>query len=193
MMMLPSHGQGWVEVICGPMFSGKTEELIRRVRRAKFAKQRVLVFKPLIDNRFAVEKVVSHSEQEYQARPLNYSYEVFDSGAMNESPKVVAFDEAQFFDPDLIEVVDRLAAQGRRVIVAGLDLDSNALPFGPMPQVMARAEYITKLQSVCMGCGEPGSRTFRTVESTEQVVIGGSESYKTLCRPCYLSATSSRL
>jgi thymidine kinase len=181
------HHRGRVEIICGSMFSGKTEELIRRVRRAQIAQQRVQVFKPVIDNRFnTVERVTSHSGQGYEAIPLATSAEI--AGCVGQQTTVVAIDEVQFFDLGVVEIVDKLAAHGIRVICAGLDLDFRAEPFGPMPHLMACAEEVTKLHAICVICGEEASRTQRLVDGRPVryddplIVIGASESYEARCR-----------
>lgn len=177
---------GWIEVICGSMFSGKTEELIRRVRRAEYARQRVQVFKPIIDDRFAVEKVYSHSGLNRGALPVQDSGSILQ--ALEDGTEVVAIDEAQFFDPGIVDLCRRLAESGKRVICAGLDLDFRAEPFGPMPQLMAEAESVDKLQAICLVCGAPASRTQRLVDgrparySDPIILVGATESYEARCR-----------
>ncbi len=180
------HTNGSIEVICGSMFSGKTDELIRRLRRAVIARQKVQVFKPMIDNRYAVEKVTSHAGNEFVAIPVSESADILklaDPGAT-----VVGVDEAQFFDKGIIEVVGRLAARNVRVLVAGLDQDFRGEPFGPMPVLMALAEKVDKLQAICMACGEPASRTQRLVDGKPArynepiVIVGASEMYEARCR-----------
>lgn len=183
---------GWVEVICGPMFSGKTEELIRRVRRVKIANQRALVFKPWSDTRYADEAIVSHSEQEVRAHRVTDCRHIFKGSIIVGNPDVVAFDEAQFLGEELVEVVDRLANKGIRVIVAGLDTDFRGMPFGPMPTLMCRAEYVTKLQAICVRCGQPANRSLRTQGSDEQVQVGGKDSYEAVCRVCHRAANQPR-
>ncbi len=180
------HHRGRIEVICGSMFSGKTEELIRRVRRAQIAKQQVQVFKPAIDTRFARERVTSHNGQDFHARPCSASAEIMD-GTEAETT-VVAIDEAQFFDAGLVEVVDKLAMRGVRVILAGLDLDFRGEPFGPMPKLMAQAEDVTKLHAICVICGEEASRTQRLVNGQPAryndpiIMVGAAEAYEARCR-----------
>lgn len=180
------HHRGRVEVICGSMFSGKTEELIRRVRRAQIAQQKVQVFKPVIDNRYATERVTSHSGQDYDARPCNTSDEI--AGCIEPTTTVVAVDEVQFFDVGVVEVVEKLASRGIRVICAGLDLDFRAEPFGPMPHLMARAEEVTKLHAICVICGDEASRTQRLVNGQPAkhddpiILVGAAESYEARCR-----------
>ena len=153
---------GWIEVICGSMFSGKSEELIRRVRRTQFAKQHAIVFKPCIDNRYSDEDVVSHNGLKVKAVPVSASKDIFEH--ITEELDVIAIDEVQFFDGDIVEVVQVLANRGYRVIVAGLDQDFRGLPFGQVPQLMAIAEHVTKLQAVCSVCGSPASRTQRLID-----------------------------
>ncbi|MDN4071562.1 thymidine kinase [Fictibacillus terranigra] len=180
---------GWVEVICGSMFSGKSEELIRRVRRAKYGKLEVQVFKPLIDDRYSEESVVSHNGTAVIAQPVGKSVDIL----KNVSPdtEVVAIDEVQFFDEDVISVVQELADHGIRVIVAGLDQDFRGEPFGPMPKLMALAESVTKLHAICMVCGSPASRTQRLIDGKPAsyddpiILVGASESYEPRCRHCH--------
>ncbi len=180
------HHSGSIEVVCGSMFSGKTDELIRRLRRATIAKQKVQVFKPAIDIRYAVEKVMSHAGSEYAAIPVNKSSEIMER--LDRDTTVVGVDEAQFFDAGIIDIVKNLADRGVRVIVAGLDTDFRAEPFGPMPILMAEAEKVDKLQAICMSCGEPASRTQRLVNGRPAnyhdpvVIVGASEMYEARCR-----------
>lgn len=180
------HEEGSVEVICGSMFCGKTEELIRRLRRAKIAKQHVQVFKPVIDNRYEQNKVTSHSGVDLDALPVSGSQEILDS--LDDIVTVVGIDEVQFFDDGIIEVVETLAEQGVRVIITGLDMDFRGEPFGCMPQLMARAERIDKLQAICMVCGGAASRTQRLVNGKPAhynepiVVVGAQEMYEARCR-----------
>jgi thymidine kinase len=177
---------GSVEVICGSMFSGKTDELIRRLRRATIARQRVQVFKPAIDLRYAVEKVTSHAGSDYAAIPVEKAADIHQR--LDEEATVVAIDEAQFFDKEIIPVVEELAAKRVRVIVAGLDTDFRGEPFGPMPELMARAEHVDKIQAICMVCGEPASRTQRLVNGKPAryddpvVIVGAAEMYEARCR-----------
>ena len=173
---------GWIEVICGSMFSGKTEELIRRLRRALIAKQEVAIFKPRIDNRYATDHIVSHDAQRIPSVSVSCAQEILDKSA---DAQVIAIDEAQFFDNDLVSVCEELADQGKRVIVAGLDQDYRGQPFEPMPQLLAVAEYITKTLAICMKCGNPANRTQRITESTERVVVGDTDVYEARCRKCY--------
>lgn len=180
------HHTGVVEVICGSMFSGKTDELIRRLRRATIAKQKVQVFKPAIDNRYSVQKVKSHAGGEFDAIPITCAHDVLER--IQADTTVVAIDEAQFFDDEIITIVQSLADRGMRVIVAGLDTDFRGEPFGPMPVLMALAERVDKLQAICMVCGEPGTRTQRLVNgkparySDPVVIVGAAEMYEARCR-----------
>ncbi|MED3930482.1 thymidine kinase [Priestia megaterium] len=181
---------GWIEVICGSMFSGKSEELIRRVRRTQFAKQKAQVFKPAIDNRYSEEAVVSHNGTSVMAYSISASRDILKR--VNEETDVVAIDEVQFFDTDILEIVQSLADQGFRVIVAGLDQDFKGEPFGQMPQLMAIAESVTKLQAVCASCGSPASRTQRLINGEPAsyddpiILVGASESYEPRCRHCHV-------
>jgi thymidine kinase len=180
---------GWIELICGSMFSGKSEELIRRVRRATYAKQKVQVFKPMIDNRYSEESVVSHNGTAELAESVGRSVEILKS--VLPETEVVAIDEVQFFDEDIIPVAQELADQGLRVIVAGLDQDFKGEPFGPVPKMMALAEHVTKLQAICMVCGSPASRTQRLINGKPAsyddpvILVGASESYEPRCRHCH--------
>jgi thymidine kinase len=180
---------GWIEVICGSMFSGKTEELIRRLRRAQIAKQKVQVFKPTIDTRFADREVTSHNGVQAEAIPVENAAQIYKMLAPNTT--VVAVDEAQFFEDDVVSLCEDLADQGLRVIVAGLDMDFRGEPFGPMPALMARAEQVHKLQAICVECGGPASRTQRLIEGKPAaygdpvILVGASEVYEARCRGCH--------
>ena len=174
---------GWIEVITGSMFSGKSEELIRRLRRAQIARQRVQIFKPAIDNRFSDAEIVSHSEMKIPSTNVANSHELFER--VHEDTEVVGIDEGQFFDSDLPAVCGRLANSGKRVIVAGLDQDYLGKPFEPMPQLLATAEYITKTLAICMVCGGPANHTQRLVASKERVLVGASGTYEARCRHCF--------
>ncbi len=180
------HRAGRIEIICGSMFSGKTEELIRRVRRAQIARLQVQVFKPEMDTRYAEQRVTSHNGQNYEAIPCNHSGDIVTQ--LQPETTVIAVDEAQFFDHDLIEVVERLAARDVRVIMAGLDLDFRGEPFGPIPELMSRAEEVTKLHAICVVCGEEASRTQRLVNGAPAryddpiIMVGAAESYEARCR-----------
>jgi len=173
---------GWIEVVAGCMFSGKTEELIRRLRRAQIAKLNVKVFKPKIDDRYSKEKIVSHSEQSLSSIIVESPQEIL---KLAEEAQVVGIDEAQFFTEDLVDVCNQLADNGKRVIVAGLDQDYRGVPFEPIPQLLARAEYITKTLAICMQCGNPADRTQRTIASKDRVVVGATDSYEARCRKCH--------
>lgn len=175
--------EGWVEVICGPMFSGKSEELIRRVTRSKIARIPVQVFKPRLDNRYAEEEVVSHSALKMDATPVEDSVQLLK--AISHVTQVIGIDEGQFFDDGLVEIVDNLAATGKQVIIAGLDTDYLRRPFEPIPSLCDRAEYVTKMLAVCHKCGGPGMYTQRTVASDDLVVLGATDSYEARCRMCY--------
>ncbi len=183
------HHHGSVEVICGSMFSGKTDELIRRLRRAKIARQQVQVFKPAIDNRYNVEKVTSHDGNAFQAQPIEKSAEILKS--LDKGTTVVGIDEAQFFDDAITSIVHQLSEQGIRVIIAGLDMDFRGEPFGPMPTLMAQAEQVTKLQAICMVCGEAAYCTQRLVNGQPAryndpvVIVGADEMYEARCRRCH--------
>ena len=177
--------KGWIEVICGSMFSGKTEELIRRMKRAKFAKQNVEIFKPEVDTRYDDEKVVSHDANEIHSTPVPSSSNI---PILANGVDVVGIDEAQFFDDGLIAVCNQLASSGIRVIVAGLDMDFKGVPFGPMPGIMACAEYVTKVHAICMKCGELANHSHRIIEKKELVLLGEVDEYEPLCRNCFNKA-----
>lgn len=180
----PENGEqhGWIEVVCGSMFSGKTEELIRRLKRAEFASQKILLVKPLIDDRYHKKNVVSHQGTSFEAHTVQNSSEIL---ALWENEKVVAIDEAQFFDNEIVHVCNQLARKGVRVIIAGLDMDFKGIPFGPMPQLLCIAEYVTKVHAICVSCGNLAQFSHRTVKDKEQVLVGAVEQYKPLCRSCY--------
>ena len=187
--MRHSYSGGWIEVVCGSMFSGKTEEMIRRIRRARIAKQQVQVFKPALDDRYHAEQVSSHNGLSWEAAPVSNATEIPDRLAPDTT--VVAVDEAQFFDWELSRVCKDLARQGLRIILAGLDMDFRGEPFGPMPLLMAEAEEVTKLQAICVVCGAPASRTQRLIDGLPAayddpiILVGGSESYEARCRQCH--------
>jgi thymidine kinase len=174
---------GWIEVICGSMFSGKSEELIRRLRRAKIAKQKVIAFKPRIDDRYDDEDIVSHDDRRIESVRVSSAREVLDY--IGPDTQVVGIDEGQFLGDGLPEVCEELANSGVRVIVAGLDQDYTGRPFEPMPALLAIAEYITKTLAVCMKCGKPANRTQRIIPSRKRVVVGASEAYEARCRHCF--------
>lgn len=186
---MSKHSRGRVELICGSMFSGKTEELIRRLRRAVIAQQKVQVYKPLIDTRYHEEQVTSHNGMGFEAKPISSAGDIFADLAPDTT--VVAIDEVQFFDPDVIEVCDKLAEQGKRVICAGLDTDFRGVPFGPIPDLMARAELVDKLHAICVVCGEEASRTQRLINGQPAraddpvVLVGAAEVYEARCRQCH--------
>jgi thymidine kinase len=173
---------GWIEVVCGCMFSGKTEELIRRSRRAEIAKQKVAIFKPRIDNRYSAEHIVSHSEQSLTSVVVDDASEILE---LSKNAQVVGIDEGQFFKGNLVEVCETLANQGKRVIVAGLDQDYRGKPFEPMPQLLAVAEYITKTLAICVVCGNPADRTQRKTHQADRVLVGAKDIYEARCRHCF--------
>ncbi len=185
-MFLEPHfkGQrsGWIEVICGSMFSGKTEELIRRLKRARIANQRVEIFKPKVDTRYDEENIVSHDKNEIVSTPVDNSKALL---ILTEEVDVVGIDEAQFFDEALTEVCQELALKGIRVIIAGLDMDFRGKPFGPMPDLLAVAEYITKVHAICQHCGNLATHSYRLVQDGSTVVLGEKETYEARCRTCY--------
>lgn len=185
-MFLEPHfkGQrsGWIEVICGSMFSGKTEELIRRLKRAKIAGQRVEIFKPKTDTRYDAQNVVSHDANKILATPIEHSSKLLE---LTEGVSVVGVDEAQFFDEQLPEVCQQLATRGTRVIVAGLDMDFRGKPFGPIPNLLAVGEYITKVHAICQHCGNLATHSYRLSEEEATVVLGEKERYEARCRTCY--------
>jgi thymidine kinase len=192
MFIEPQSGQngnknpraGWVEVICGSMFSGKTEELIRRLNRAVIAKQKVEIFKPKIDTRYHDTEVVSHDAKRIRSTPVDFAEDILlKAGNCN----VVGIDEAQFFDMRLVEVVNKLANRGKRVIIAGLDMDFSGKPFGPMPQLMATAEYITKVHAICAQCGDIATYSYRMDAAESQVLLGEKDKYEPRCRNCYIT------
>ncbi|MBR2891996.1 MAG: thymidine kinase [Bacilli bacterium] len=183
---------GWIEIICGSMFAGKTEELIRRITRIKYAKKDVWVFKPVIDDRYSYYDVVSHSQRKVKSIPVNSSSEILEKlKEVSQLPYAVCIDEVQFFDRGLIEVAEGLANKGVRVILAGLDLDFRGEPFGIMPDLIARAEYITKLQAICQVCGDPATRTQRLIDGKPAnyndpiVLVSAKEKYEARCRHCH--------
>lgn len=179
-MLELSRRSGWVEVVCGCMFSGKTEELIRRMNRARIARLKVQVFKPIIDDRYSKSFVASHDDSKWHSTPVHKVSEIMP--LIEDDTRVVGIDEAQFFDEGIVEVVERLAKRGIRVVCAGLDLDYRGKPFGPMPQLLAIAEHIAKLSAVCTVCGSPATRTQRLTAAEEQVVVGAMDTYEARCR-----------
>lgn len=182
-----SHRYGWIEVVCGSMFSGKTEELLRRLKRANFAGQKVEIFKPEIDTRFQEEAVVSHDANSTPSTSVRSSGNIL---ILANEAQVVGIDEAQFFDLELVNVCNQLASMGKRVIVAGLDMDYKGRPFGPMPALMAVAEYVTKVHAICVNCGALANHSHRVIESEKLVELGEKTEYQPLCRACFASSTS---
>ncbi|MGQ9846601.1 MAG: thymidine kinase [Bacteroidales bacterium] len=178
--------RGWIEVICGSMFSGKTEELLRRLNRARIAKQKIEIFKPQIDVRYSETEVVSHDENAIPSTPVDTALNIL--LYVSDDVDVVGIDEAQFFDNTLVEVCNQLANRGIRVIVAGLDMDFLGKPFGPMPALMAIAEYVTKVHAICVNCGHLAQYSHRKVKSDKLVLLGEATEYEPLCRECYLKA-----
>lgn len=180
---------GWMEVICGSMFSGKTEELIRRLRRAEMAGQKVEIFKPKLDTRYAEEEVVSHNQNKIRSTPVESSNEILLLGSTCD---VVAIDEAQFFDEGIVEVANQLANSGIRVVIAGLDMDFMGRPFGPMPNLMATAEYVTKVHAICKRTGNLANYSMRTSESKDLVELGETESYEAVSRKVFVEEVLSK-
>ena len=176
---------GWIEVVCGSMFSGKSEELIRRLRRCEIAQQKIIAFKPRRDTRFSQNEIVSHDKARIASIPVLDSAELYAKVQEELDIQVVGIDEAQFFDPGLVKVCEHLANEGKRVIVAGLDQDYLGRPFEPMPQLMAIAEYVTKALAICMVCGNPANRSYRKVQSEERILLGSQDSYEPRCRKCF--------
>ncbi len=179
-----SDGAGWIEVIVGSMFSGKSEELIRRLRRAQIARQKVQVFKPKIDDRYSIEQIASHSGMTHVSNPVMTAKELM--AQIEPETQVVGIDEGQFFDAEIVAAVNELANSGKRVIVAGLDQDYTGKPFEPMPQLLSIAEYITKTHAICVKCGATANYSQRTFESDEQVEVGASGKYEARCRKCFV-------
>ena len=184
-----ASGQGWIEVITGSMFSGKTEELIRRLRRARFAKQKVEIFKPRIEVRYSEEEVVSHDDKAIHSTPVDSAANII---LLASEVEVVGIDEAQFFDDGLVDVCNQLAYSGVRVIIAGLDMDYRGKPFGPIPKLMSIAEYVTKVHAICVRCGNLAHYTHRLSEDDKLIVLGETDIYEPLCRVCYLKANVRR-
>jgi thymidine kinase len=183
MHSLPHKGSGWIEVVTGSMFSGKSEELIRRIRRAQIAKQKVQLFKARIDTRYAPDAIVSHSDMRLPSETVASAAEIL--ARLDADTEVVGIDEGQFFDARIVEVANELADRGLRVIVAGLDQDYRGRPFEPMPQLIAIAEYVDKTLAICMRCGAPANRTQRLGSATDRVVVGGASEYEARCRRCF--------
>ena len=185
-MFLESHKHGgWIEVICGSMFSGKTEELIRRLRRAEFANLKVEIFKPVIDTRYSAQDVVSHEGHTIRCTPVESPQNI---PLLTSGVDVVGIDEAQFFDQSIVEVCRLLADSGIRVVVAGLDMDYMGKPFGPMPALMATAEHVTKVHAICVRCGSPAQHSHRLSDNDKLVMLGEKQTYEPLCRHCFNDA-----
>ena len=182
MFLENANKKGWIEVICGSMFSGKTEELIRRLKRAQFARLRVEIFKPKIDVRYSEEEVVSHDDNAIRSTPVESPQNIL---LLTADVDVVGIDEAQFFDESLVEVCRKLADSGIRVIIAGLDMDYKGHPFGPMPALMATAEYVTKVHAICVRCGNLAQHSHRLTADEKQVLLGAQDSYEPICRHCF--------
>lgn len=177
-----NNKKGWIEVVCGSMFSGKTEELIRRLKRAQFAKMKVEIFKPMIDTRYDAVKIVSHNDNSILSTPISSSSNLL---LLASGVEVVGIDEAQFFDAELPNVCKQLAERGTRVIVAGLDMDFLGKPFGPMPNIMAIADYVTKVHAICMKCGDIALFSYRLSSHSDQLLLGEKDSYEPRCRKCF--------
>lgn len=183
------NNSGWIEIITGPMYCGKSEELIRRIRRVKIARQRIKVFKPIIDDRYDRNDIVSHSGDSIEAIPVNHPEEIYIKTQNNID--VVAIDEVQFFTGDICKIIEEMADNGKRVILAGLDRDFRGVPFGPIPELLARAEYVEKLHAICIVCGNPATRTQRLIDGKPAsyddpvILVGASEVYEARCRKCH--------
>ena len=176
------ESRGWIEVIAGPMFSGKTEELLRRLRRAKIAQVKMAIFKPKIDIRYGQNKIVSHDANYFPSMPVSNSSEILKHA---ENAELVAIDETQFFDEAIVDVCEELALKGKRVICTGLDMDYLGVPFGPMPNIFAIANYITKIHAICMQCGYPATHSFRMAKNNDRVMLGELDTYEARCRACF--------
>lgn len=182
-MIVQPNDVGWIEIICGPMFSGKTEELIRRLKRTQYAGQHLQIFKPLIDDRYEEDSIVSHDESELPSTGVESVSDIRDH--LDPSVEVVAIDEIQFFDADVVDLCADLANEGCRVVVAGLDQDYQGEPFEPMPTLLAVAEYVTKLSAICVRCGNPANHSYRLAEDPQQVLVGSNDEYEARCRRCF--------
>lgn len=185
----PAGRAGWIEVVCGSMFSGKTEELIRRLNRALIARQKVEIFKPAVDTRYHDEKIVSHAEREIRSTPVGFANDIL---LLAGDCDVVGIDEAQFFDDSIVEVCNQLANSGKRVIVAGLDMDFEGRPFGPMPNLLAIAEFVTKVHAICSQTGEMASYSFRLDEESAQVMLGKKDKYEARSRKAFVEGMKKR-
>ena len=181
-MTLTPVDAGWIEVICGSMFSGKTEELMRRLRRAEIAKMNIIIFKPMIDSRYSENQIVSHNQLKMDSHLVDTISKIPN---LAKEIDVIGIDEAQFFDDSLVEICKDLAGNGKRVVVAGLDTDYRGVPFGPMPAIMCEADYLDKLRAICVRCGNPASYTQRTSSDSGQIVIGELDKYEARCRNCF--------
>ena len=187
--MYKINNSGWIEVITGPMYSGKSEELIRRIRRVKIAKKKVKVFKPLMDDRYSNDNVVSHSGDSIEAIPVDHPEELYER--LEDDVEVVAIDEIQFFSEEIVDICETLADKGKRVVVAGLDRDFRNEPFVPMPELLSRAEYVEKLHAICLQCGDPATRTQRLIDGEPAsyndpiILVGATENYEARCRSCH--------
>ena len=189
MFLENNKNKGWIEVICGSMLSGKTEELIRRMKRAQFANLKVEIFKPSIDVRYSEQEVVSHDANAIQSTPVESAQNIL---LMTADVDVVGIDEAQFFDPGIVDVCRQLANSGIRVIVAGLDMDYMGVPFGPMPALMATAEYVTKVHAICVRCGDLAHHSHRLTSDDKQVLLGAKDTYQPICRHCFNELKNNR-
>ena len=187
--MSQADGIGWIEVICGSMFSGKTEELLRRVKRAKIAKQKIKIFKPKKDVRYDKKKVISHDQNSIKSKPVSNPGKII---KLSEKFEVIGIDEAQFFDDSLVDVCNELANLGKRVIVSGLDMDYKGKPFGPMPNLLAIAEYVTKVHAVCSKSGKMASYTHRIVESDDLILLGDTKKYQALSRKEFIKSKTTK-
>ena len=181
-MTLTPINSGWIEVICGNMFSGKTEELIRRIRRAQIAKMSTYIFKPKIDSRFSKDHIVSHNQEKMKSCTIDNPSDIL---KLVNKTQVIGIDEAQFFDESLIDISKILASRGKRIIIAGLDTDYRGTPFGPMPGIMCEADYLDKLRAICIKCGNPASYTQRTTSHNNQILLGELDKYEARCRNCF--------
>ena len=181
-MTLTPKNSGWIEVICGPMFSGKTEELIRRLVRSQIAQQKVTIFKPTLDNRYSEDYIVSHNKRKIKSLTVKKASDIV---KYSQDSNVIGIDEAQFFDLTLVSICKKLADNGKRIVIAGLEKDFQAIPFGPMPQLLVDAEYVTKVNAICIRCGNPANFSQRISDEKKQVVIGEIDKYEARCRKCY--------
>lgn len=189
-MILQPQDVGWIEVVCGPMFSGKTEELIRRIKRAQYARQRVQIFKPAIDDRYDAEAIVSHDRQMLPSLAVRSVTELVER--LEGQVEVVGIDEVQFFGAEVVALCEELAGRGCRVVVAGLDQDYRGMPFGPMPELLCRAEFVTKLLAICVRCGNPAHRSYRLASDPQQVLVGAADQYEARCRRCFEAGYTGR-